>query len=148
MRAVVQRVTSAQVSVADRLAGRIGAGMLVLLGVAPGDTEQDARDLANRITRLRIFPDETGRMNLDLHAIGGQLLVVSQFTLLADTRSGRRPSFTGAAPPDQARALYQRFLALCRETGLTVAEGEFGATMDVELINHGPVTLIMDTRGD
>jgi D-tyrosyl-tRNA(Tyr) deacylase len=121
--------------------------MLVLLGVAANDSERDARELVSRIAHLRIFADAAGRMNLDLSAVGGELLVVSQFTLLADTRGGRRPSFSGAAAPDEARALYQRFLALCREAGLRVAEGEFGADMDVELVNQGPVTLILDTRG-
>jgi D-tyrosyl-tRNA(Tyr) deacylase len=121
--------------------------MLVLLGVAANDSERDARELVSRIAHLRIFADAAGRMNLDLSAVGGELLVVSQFTLLADTRGGRRPSFSGAAAPDEARALYQRFLALCREASLRVAEGEFGADMDVELVNQGPVTLILDTRG-
>lgn len=146
MRAVVQRVTRAQVSCEGRVIGRIGAGMLVLLGVAGGDEERDARELAQRIVRLRIFADPGGRMNLDLQAVGGQLLVVSQFTLLADTKSGRRPSFTAAAEPEMARRLYRSFIALCRQDGVGVEEGEFGAMMDVELVNHGPVTLTIDTR--
>jgi D-tyrosyl-tRNA(Tyr) deacylase len=126
--------------------GRIGRGLVVLLGVAGYDSEADARELAARIIRMRIFADEAGKMNLDLAAVGGELLVVSQFTLLADTSAGRRPSFTQAAPPAQARALYQYFLSLCRETGIKTEEGEFGAMMEVELVNDGPVTLILDSR--
>ncbi len=128
------------------MVGRIGRGLMVLLGVAGYDSEADARELAARIIRMRIFADEAGKMNLDLAAVGGELLVVSQFTLLADTSAGRRPSFTQAAPPAQARALYQYFLSLCRETGIKTEEGEFGAMMEVELVNDGPVTLILDSR--
>jgi D-aminoacyl-tRNA deacylase len=146
VRAVVQRVKRAQVAVEGRVVGRIGPGLAVLLGVAAYDTEADARELAGRIARMRIFADAAGKMNLDLAAAGGDLLVVSQFTLLADTTSGRRPSFTGAAPPAQARALYQYFLSLCREAGIKTEEGEFGATMEVELVNDGPVTFVVDSR--
>lgn len=146
MRAVVQRVKYARVSADGRMLGRIDRGMLVLLGVAAYDTQADARELANRILRMRIFPDAAGKMNLDLEAVDGQLLVVSQFTLMADTTSGRRPSFTAAAPVDQARELYQAFLSLCRASGIKVEEGEFGAMMEVELVNDGPVTLILDSR--
>jgi D-tyrosyl-tRNA(Tyr) deacylase len=146
VRAIVQRVKRAQVSVAGRIAGQIERGLLVLLGVATFDTEADAREVANRVLRLRIFADPAGKMNLDLAAVGGELLVVSQFTLLADTTSGRRPSFTGAAPPGQAQELYQHFLSLCRASGIKTEQGEFGAMMEVELVNDGPVTLILDSR--
>jgi D-aminoacyl-tRNA deacylase len=146
VRAVVQRVKHAQVSVAGRIVGRIGHGMLVLLGVAAYDTEADAREMAGRILRMRIFADAAGKMNLDLAAAGGALLVVSQFTLLADTSAGRRPSFTGAAPPQQARELYGKFLSLCRASGIKTEEGEFGAMMEVELVNDGPVTFALDSR--
>lgn len=125
--------------------GRIGPGLLILLGVAGGDREAHSRTLARRIPDLRIFPDESGKMNLDLVAAGGQILVVSQFTLLADTRGGRRPSFSAAAPAEQARQLYELFIAACRERGLEVAHGQFGAKMEVELVNDGPVTLIVDS---
>jgi D-aminoacyl-tRNA deacylase len=146
MRAVVQRVKRAQVAVDGAIVGQIGPGILVLLGVAAYDTETDARELANRIVRMRIFADYAGKMNLDIAAADGQLLVVSQFTLLADTTAGRRPSFTGAAPPDQARKLYQHFVSLCRGSGIKTEQGEFGATMEVELVNDGPVTFVIDSR--
>ncbi|MGO9057729.1 MAG: D-aminoacyl-tRNA deacylase [Candidatus Binataceae bacterium] len=146
MRAIVQRVKRAQVSVEGRIVGRIEHGLLVLLGVAGGDTEADAREIANRILRMRIFADPAGKMNLDLSAVGGQLMVVSQFTLLADTSAGRRPSFTGAAAPQQARELYENFLSLCRAEGIKTEQGEFGAMMEVELVNDGPVTFILDSR--
>ncbi len=120
--------------------------MMVLLGVGAYDTEADARELAARIVRMRIFADEAGKMNLDLAAVGGELLVVSQFTLMADTTAGRRPSFTGAAPPEQARELYRYFLSQCRLAGIKTEEGEFGAMMEVELVNDGPVTFVMDSR--
>jgi len=126
--------------------GAIGSGLLVLLGVASGDREADARALARRIPALRIFPDSNGKMNLDLVSAGGQLLVVSQFTLLADTRGGRRPSFSAAAGAEQARQLYELFISASRQTGLEVAHGQFGAKMEVELINDGPVTLILDSN--
>jgi D-tyrosyl-tRNA(Tyr) deacylase len=146
VRAVVQRVKRAQVTVEGRVVGRIGVGMVVLLGVAADDTQADARELAARIVRMRIFADAAGKMNLDLAAVGGQLLVVSQFTLLADTTSGRRPSFAAAAPPERARELYRCFLSLCREAGIKTEEGEFGARMEVELVNDGPVTFVLDSR--
>jgi D-aminoacyl-tRNA deacylase len=146
VRAIVQRVKRAQVSVEGRIAGRIDRGLLVLLGVAACDIGTDAREIANRVVRMRIFTDADGKMNLDLAAVGGELLVVSQFTLLADTSSGRRPSFTGAAPPQQARELYQQFLSLCRASGIKTEQGEFGAMMEVELVNDGPVTFILDSR--
>jgi len=146
VRAIVQRVKHAQVSVEGRVVGRIERGLLILLGVAAGDTEADAREIANRILRMRIFADPAGKMNLDLGAVGGQLLVVSQFTLLADTSAGRRPSFSGAAPPQEARELYENFLSLCRAAGIKTEQGEFGAMMEVELVNDGPVTFILDSR--
>jgi len=146
MRAVIQRVTRAEVSVEGRMLGKIGPGFMVLLGVARDDTEQDAAFLADRILGLRVFADAEGKMNLALKAIGGELLVISQFTLLADTSGGRRPSFIGAAPPEQARALYEHFLSLCRNAGVKVEQGEFGAMMEVGLVNHGPVTILFDSR--
>lgn len=126
--------------------GSIKHGLAVLLGVAAYDTEADAREIASRILRMRIFADPAGKMNLDLAVVGGELLVVSQFTLLADTTSGRRPSFTAAAPPQQARALYEYFLSLCHASGIKTEQGEFGAMMEVELVNDGPVTFILDSR--
>ena len=141
-----KRVKRAQVTVGDRVVGRIGLGLMVLLGIATYDTQADAREAAGRIMRMRIFADAAGKMNLDLAAVGGELLVVSQFTLLADTSGGRRPSFTGAAPAEQARELYEYFLFLCREAGIKTEEGEFGAMMEVELVNDGPVTLVVDSR--
>lgn len=146
MRAVVQRVSRAEVSVDGRVLGRIGLGYVVLLGVGRGDSEPDAEFLADRILGLRVFADAQGKMNLALKAVGGELLVISQFTLLADTSSGRRPSFTGAAPPDEARRLYEHFLSLCRSAGVKVERGEFGAMMEVNLCNQGPVTIVLDSR--
>lgn len=146
MRAVVQRVTRAEVSVDARVLGRIGLGFVVLLGVARDDSEQDAGFLADRILGLRVFADAQGKMNLALKAVGGELLVISQFTLLADTSAGRRPSFIAAAPPEQARRLYEHFLSLCRSAGVKVEQGEFGAMMEVSLTNHGPVTIVLDSR--
>jgi len=146
MRAVVQRVSQAEVSVDGRVLGRIGLGFVVLLGVARDDSEQDAAFLADRILGLRVFADAQGKMNLALQAVGGELLVISQFTLLADTSAGRRPSFIAAAPPEQARRLYEHFLSLCRSAGVKVEQGEFGAMMEVSLTNHGPVTIVLDSR--
>lgn len=144
MRAVVTRVTSASVTIAGRVNGAIGRGYLVLLGVAPGDTEETAVKLADKVCNLRVFDDENGRMNLDLAAVGGSLLVVSQFTLLADT-SSRRPGFSHAARPDAAIPLYERFMERCRERGFPVEHGEFGADMQVDSRNDGPVTILLDT---
>jgi D-aminoacyl-tRNA deacylase len=146
VRAIVQRVRRAQVAVEGRIVGRIERGLLVLLGVGAYDTATDVREVANRVVGMRIFADAAGKMNLDLAAAGGELLVVSQFTLLADTSTGRRPSFTGAAPPRQARELYQQFLSLCQASGIKTEQGEFGAMMEVELVNDGPVTFILDSR--
>ena len=146
MRAVVQRVSRAEVSVGGRTVGKIGRGLVVLLGVAREDTERDAAFLADRVMGLRVFADPQGKMNLALGAVDGALLVISQFTLLADTESGRRPSFTSAAPPEQAKALYEHFLSLGRKAGVKVEQGEFGAMMELSLTNHGPVTIILDSR--
>lgn len=145
MRALVQRVSRASVSVQQAPVGSISRGLLVFLGVGQGDTEEDARYLVDKVVNLRIFPDDEGRLGRSALDIRGQLLVVSQFTLYADTRRGRRPSFTAAAAPSDAQALYERAVALFRETGLTVATGQFAATMQVELVNDGPVTIWMDS---
>ncbi len=146
MRAVVQRVSRAEVRIDGRVVGRIGLGFVVLLGVARDDSEQDAAFIADRIIGLRVFADEHGKMNLALKAIGGELLVISQFTLLADTGGGRRPSFLAAAAPYEARRLYEHFLSLCRSADVKVEQGEFGAMMEVEMVNHGPVTIVLDSR--
>jgi D-aminoacyl-tRNA deacylase len=146
MRAVLQRVRRAEVRSGGKILGKIARGFVVLLGVAQGDTEADAARLADRILGIRVFADDAGKMNCALGAVGGELLVVSQFTLLADTDSGRRPSFTKAAAPEDARRLYEHFLALVRKDDVKVESGEFGATMELELVNDGPVTIILDTR--
>ncbi|MCD2434829.1 D-tyrosyl-tRNA(Tyr) deacylase [Acidaminococcus sp. NSJ-142] len=146
MRAVVQRVTRASVTVEGREIGAIGPGLMVLLGVEKEDTEKDAAYLAEKITGLRIFEDENDKMNLSLLQSGGSLLLVSQFTLLGDVRHGRRPSFTQAALPDAARELYEKTAELIRSQGVTVATGQFQAHMQVELVNDGPVTLLLDSR--
>lgn len=145
MRAVVTRVSSASVKIDGVVTGAIDKGFLVLLGVGKDDTEQDAKKLADRICGIRIFEDENGKMNLNLEAAGGELLVVSQFTLYADVKS-RRPGFTGAARPDTAIPLYELFMSECESRGFRVAHGEFGADMLVESANDGPVTIIFDTN--
>lgn len=145
MKAVVTRVSSASVTIEGRVNGAINRGYLVLLGVAPEDTEETAVKLADKICNLRVFDDENGKMNLDLSAVGGSLLVVSQFTLLADT-SSRRPGFSHAARPDVAVPLYERFMARCRERGFAVEHGEFGAEMQVASVNDGPITILFDTQ--
>jgi len=145
MKAVVQRVKNARVTVGGIPTGEINQGLTVLLGVAKGDTPRDADFLAEKIIHLRIFEDEAGKMNYSLMDIKGDLLVVSQFTLLGDVKKGRRPSFTKAAPPDEARALYEQFIAKARHMGVHTQTGEFQAMMDVSLVNSGPVTLILDT---
>ena len=145
MRAVVTRVRSASVSIAGRVNGEIGQGYLVLLGVGPNDTEETACKLADKICNLRVFEDENGKMNRNLEQVGGGLLVVSQFTLYADT-SSRRPGFSGAAKPELAIPLYERFMAHCRERGFAVEHGEFGADMQVASVNDGPVTILFDTE--
>ena len=142
---MLQRVSRAQVSVAAESVGSIGAGLVVLLGVACSDTERDAAYLADKTLNLRIFPDDEGRFNLSALETGGELLVVSQFTLIADTRKGRRPSFTEAAPPGQAEALVERFIELLRSSGLKVESGRFQQHMVVELANDGPVTILLDS---
>jgi D-tyrosyl-tRNA(Tyr) deacylase len=143
VRAVCQRVSEARVRVAGDIVGEIGAGLCVLLGVARGDSEADAERLGAKIARLRIFADEDGRFDRSLLDIGGSALVVSQFTLLADTAKGNRPSFTGAAPPEEAEALYERFCQGLRDLGIPVQQGVFGASMAVELVNDGPVTIVL-----
>ncbi len=147
MKALLQRVTGASVSVGGEVVGRIGRGLVVFVGVANGDTEKDAQYLAQRTANLRLFPDEEGRFNLSALQIGGGLLLVSQFTLLADTRKGRRPSFTDAAPPAQAEELFQRFVEAARATGLKVETGRFQQYMQVEIHNDGPVTIMLDSKG-
>jgi D-tyrosyl-tRNA(Tyr) deacylase len=152
MRAVLQRVTEARVEVREtgssgpQISGKIGAGLLVLLGVSKTDTESDAEILCGKIVNLRIFSDEAGKMNRSLLETGGEMLVVSQFTLYGDCRKGRRPSFDSAAPAEQARALYEYFVALTRRTGLKIETGVFQASMAVYLTNDGPVTLILESR--
>jgi D-aminoacyl-tRNA deacylase len=146
VRAILQRVSRAEVRVGDRVVGSIARGMVVLLGVARDDTEADAAFIADRALGLRVFADDAGKMNLALGAVGGQLLVISQFTLLADTESGRRPSFVRAAPPLEAQRLYQHFVSLVRQRDVKVQTGEFGARMEVDLVNEGPVTIILDSR--
>jgi D-tyrosyl-tRNA(Tyr) deacylase len=146
VRAVVQRVSRAEVRVDGQATGRVGRGLAVLLGVARGDGEEDARSLAEKVASLRIFEDGAGKMNLSVRDAGGAVLVVSQFTLLGDARKGNRPGFTDAAPPEEANALYERFCALLRERGLEVGTGVFRASMEVELVNEGPVTILLDSR--
>jgi D-tyrosyl-tRNA(Tyr) deacylase len=146
MRAVVQRVREATVTVEGATVGRIGRGLLVLLGVGTGDTEKDAEALVEKSAHLRIFPDEAGAMNRSLVDTGGELLLVSQFTLYGDARKGRRPSFLDAAPPEEANRLYRHAIAHARGLGLRVEEGVFRAQMDVALVNEGPVTILLDGR--
>lgn len=144
MRVVVQRVSRASVTIAGEVAGKIGRGLLVLLGVREGDGEKQINFLAEKLVNLRIFPDDEGKMNRSLLDIGGELLVVSQFTLYGDCRKGRRPSFIGAAGPEIAVPMYEQFVARLKQSGLNVQTGQFGAMMDVELVNEGPVTLMID----
>jgi D-tyrosyl-tRNA(Tyr) deacylase len=150
MRALVQRAVSGAVTLRDTGVRRaIQAGLVVLLGVAQGDTAADADYLADRVVGLRIFPDDAGKMNVALGGVpGAEALIVSQFTLCADTSKGRRPSFTGAAAPDEAEALYNRFVGAVRDTGIGVKTGEFGADMLVEIANDGPVTFLVETPGE
>lgn len=145
MRAVVTRVRHASVTIGGAVAGNIGQGFLILLGVTHTDTEAEARKLADKICSLRIFEDENGKMNLGLDSVNGELLIVSQFTLFGSCKHGRRPDFLAAARPEVAIPLYERFIALCREKGLLVQTGEFGADMKVDSLNDGPLTLILDT---
>jgi len=146
VRAVIQRVSHARVTVDHEVTGEIGRGLLVLVGAAAGDTERDARALAEKVAGLRIFADAEGKMNLDVGQAGGAVLAVSQFTLLADCRKGRRPSFQGAAAPELAEPLVQVYVEATRALGLRCETGRFRASMAVELLNDGPVTLVLDTR--
>lgn len=146
MRAVVQRVSRASVRVSDRLVSSIGPGLCVLVGVARTDTPQDAAKVAEKVRTLRIFPDDEGAMNVSLEERVGGVLAVSQFTLHGDARRGRRPSFIDAAPGDQAEPIFNVFVRALRDAGLHVETGEFGAMMDVELVNDGPVTILLDTE--
>ncbi len=145
MRAVLTRVKSASVTIDGAVTGKIGQGFLILLGVGPEDTEAHCRYLAEKALGLRVFEDENGKMNLGLSDVAGQVLVVSQFTLYGNCRKGRRPSFTDAANPELGNAMYEKFLAICEELGYPPQHGIFGADMQVESVNDGPVTLILDT---
>ena len=145
MRAILTRVSSASVTIDGQCVGQIGKGFLILLGVGPEDTERECRCLAEKALGLRIFEDENGKMNLGLEAVGGEVLVVSQFTLYGNCRKGRRPSFVGAAGPELGNELYEKFLSICAELGYPPQHGQFGADMKVESVNDGPVTLILDT---
>jgi D-aminoacyl-tRNA deacylase len=147
MRVVVQRVARASVAIKQQIVAQIGRGLLVFLGVEPSDSCDDIRWLAGKIARLRIFSDEDGAMNLSVQDIGGDLLVVSQFTLFASTRKGNRPSFLGAAPPEQAKQLYQQFCGeLEIEIGKSIRRGTFGASMQIDIVNDGPVTICIDSK--
>lgn len=145
MRVVLQRVTSAQVAIEERVVGQIKQGYLLLVGAEDTDSDDEVAYLVHKISKLRIFSDAQGKMNLSIQDIAGSILSVSQFTLYADTRKGNRPSFTKAGNPEHANAIYEQFNAQLRETGLTVETGEFGADMQVSLVNDGPVTIIFDT---
>ena len=145
MRAILTRVSSASVTIDGEVVGKIGRGFLILLGVGPEDTEAECRCLAEKCLALRIFKDENDKMNLGLESVGGEVLVVSQFTLYGNCRKGRRPSFAEAAPPALGEALYEKFLSICAELGYPPQHGRFGASMQVESVNDGPVTLILDT---
>ena len=146
MKALVQRISRASVSVSDKIVGKIGPGLVVFLGVARDDSEEDARYLANKVVNLRIFANESSKFALSALETSGDILVVSQFTLLADTRKGRRPSFTEAAPPDLAKELYELFVEQVRSTGLKVETGLFQEHMLVEIHNKGPVTILLESR--
>lgn len=146
MRIVLQRVKSASVSIDETVVGKIGVGFVLLVGIADSDTEAELDYLVRKITKLRVFEDLVGKMNLAIEDVGGQILSISQFTLYADTKNGNRPSFTKAGAPDFADKMYQLFNKKLRDTGLTVETGEFGANMQVQLINDGPVTIIFDTE--
>lgn len=145
MRVVIQRVTKAQVSVEGNVIGKIKEGLLILLGITHGDNQKDAKWLVNKISGLRIFSDENGKMNRSIEDIEGEILLISQFTLYGDARKGRRPSFIEAAKPDIAVPLYNKFIDLVREKNIKISTGEFGADMKVELLNDGPVTMIIDS---
>lgn len=146
MKVLIQKVSRAEVRVADRIVGSIGEGALLFLGVEKGDTDKDVIFLTEKITHLRIFPDAEGKMNLSLLDVGGEILVVSQFTLAGDVQKGRRPSFDKAAPPEMAERYYQEFVHQLKKTRLKVATGEFQAMMSVELVNEGPVTFMVESK--
>ena len=146
MKAVIQRVSNASVTVDGEMIGKIGMGYLILLGVAREDTEKDADLLIKKITGLRIFADENGKTNLSIHDIDGEMLIISQFTLMADCRKGRRPSFIKAGDPREACRLYEYFIAKCKEQGEKIQQGEFGAEMKVSLVNDGPFTILLDSE--
>jgi len=146
MKVVLQRVSGAKVTVGNEVVGAIGKGLLLLVGVGHEDTEQDLAWMADKLAGLRIFEDDAGKMNLSVEDVGGDVLSVSQFTLYGDCRKGRRPNFMGAAKPEVAEALYDKFNELLRARGLRVETGKFGAMMDVSLVNDGPVTLILESR--
>ncbi len=146
MRAVVQRVKKASVVVDGKIVGKIGKGILILLGVGKEDTEEDIRWLADKVSNLRIFEDDEGKMNKSVKDVGGKILVVSQFTLYGDCRKGRRPSFTQAAPPEKGRFFYEKFIEDLKKEGIEVESGIFGAKMEVHLINDGPVTILLDSK--
>ncbi len=147
VRIVLQRVSKASVRVGEEVVGEIGPGLLILVGIETEDGERDLATAAEKISELRVFPDESGAMNLSVREIGGSVLLVSQFTLLADVRRGRRPSFVGAAPPEIAAPLFDRLVRSFEERGIPVESGRFGAKMEVSLVNDGPVTLVLDIRG-
>lgn len=147
MKALLQRVSQAQVDIAGHCVGRIAQGLLVLLGIDRDDTSEDVSKLAQRVASYRLFSDADDKMNLSVSDIGGSVLVVSQFTLAADTNSGRRPSFSCAAPPAQAEPLYEQFVACLQQLGISVATGQFGADMQVSLTNDGPVTFLLHSKG-
>lgn len=146
MKVVLQKVSQASVSVNQQVIASINLGLTLLVGVKEGDTEKEADYLANKVSKMRIFEDSDDKMNLSVHDVKGEVLSISQFTLLANTKKGNRPSFTEAAKPDEATALYQYFNDKLRETGLTVLEGQFGAHMAVSLVNDGPVTIVLDSE--
>lgn len=145
MRCVIQRVTQASVTVGEELVGKIGRGYMILIGVSSEDTDKDLRYMAEKVPNLRIFEDEAGKMNLSIKDVGGEILAVSQFTLYGDARGGRRPSFSTAARPEQANALYEQLVAAWRAQGIHVETGRFRAEMQVSLVNDGPVTMLMDS---
>ena len=147
MRVVLQRVKKCRVTVSGEISGEIGVGILTFLGVGAKDSDEDVRYLADKTVHLRIFPDNAGKMNRSLLDIGGGMLIVSQFTLFGDCRKGRRPSFTGAAPPEKAEMLYHAFVEEIEKLGIITSTGIFGAMMEVDLVNDGPVTLLLDSKG-
>ena len=146
MRCVIQRVNEASVTVGEELVGKIGRGYMILIGVSSEDTDKDLRYMAEKVPNLRIFEDEAGKMNLSIKDVGGEILAVSQFTLYGDARGGRRPSFSTAARPEQANALYEQLVAAWRAQGIHVETGRFRAEMQVSLVNDGPVTILLDSR--